>query len=295
MKRHISGKKTRPKTQRRTTKRNWVQFVIQSVLPIAACLATIVTLVWHVDQDKTTNQAAIDSQWRSALENIDPKSAHIGALEMESFFDDPIHGKLAHTAAASLLSKIDDDSMFEVCFDGFFDKATSHSGDPKQEQSDLRLLAKLLTSRLITDYQDAKGEEQAKECSQGDRSLKQFLSRPECFYSNDDSEQEAKVAKIELAKAKLDTVTKELNDSWLRHGLDPANQDLSEIVFYTYTSDTVNYKGLDFTKAKLDRSEFYGNCDLNHAKLPNPELNQCDSQVLALKEPSTSAVVEVSP
>lgn len=245
------------------------RFWTATLLPTLAFVVTAGALVWQIQQGKVTAQAEEDSQWRAALEKIelDPKSAHVGALEMESFFSIDQRKRVARIIAASLLAKIDDPNIFQLVFEDI----------ETHQQSDLVLLARMLTLRLQDSYDGHSNVLNQEGCHQAKSSFKLFLSKPECFYADNDPAQNKEIEEIDLTESKLDSVTRELAALWAnsKSGLTAANQDLQNIAFYT--SDRVDYAGLNFHGSQLDGSGFYGQCDVSGAGLDNRKaVDYCD-------------------
>jgi hypothetical protein len=249
-----------------------VRFLIATMMPTLAFLVTAGTFLFQIHQGKVAAQAQEDSQWRSALEKIAPdsKSAHVGALEMESFFSSPRYQNVSRPVAASLMVAIDDPSIFDLIFADFLDKTIEH------KQQELVTVARALTSRLQSRYEGRKNVSD-KACPH-ENSFAQFLRQSECFYDDDDPKDAKEEDQVEADKWKLDTVTQMLISLWQdpRLKLTPSQQSLEGIAFYTERNG--NYKRLDFSGAQLSGSGFYGNCDLVDTKFdfPQKSVDHCD-------------------
>jgi hypothetical protein len=249
-----------------------VRFLIGTLMPTLAFLVTAGTFLFQIYQGKIAAQQQEDSQWRSALEKIAPdsKSAHVGALEMESFFSSPRYQNVSRPVAASLLVTINDPTIFDLIFADFLDKTVG------QKQQELVTVARALTSRLRGRYEGRKNVVD-KSCGP-DNSFAQFLRRPECFYDDDNPQDAEEETRVDADQWKLDTVSHKLISLWKDPGskLKPAQQPLEGVAFYTEKSG--DYTGLDFSGAQLSGSGFYGNCDLSGAKfdVPQKSVDHCD-------------------
>jgi hypothetical protein len=253
-------------------KEDKVRFMVATLMPTLAFLVTAGTFLYQIHAGKVAAQAQEDSQWRSALEKIapDPKSAHVGALEMESFFASERYQNVSRPVAASLLVTIDDPNIFDLIFADFLDKTVGH------KQQELVTVARALTSRLRSRYEGRKNVVD-KDCPQ-DSSFAQFLRRPECFYDDDDPKDAEEETLVDTDMWKLDTVSHKLISLWKDpvSNLKPSQQALEGIAFYTEKGG--DYTGLDFSGAQLSGSGFYGNCNLTGVKfdVPQKSVDHCD-------------------
>jgi len=242
-----------------------VRFLVATLMPTLAFLVTAGTFIYQIRQGKLMAQQQEDSQWRSALEKVlpDPKSAHVGALEMESFFSSKRYQNVSRPVAASLLVTINDPTIFDLIFGDFLNRTAG------EEQQELVTVARALTSRLRNRYEGRKNVRD-KDCPQ-QSSFAQLLRKPECYYDDDSPQDAEEETLVDADMWKLDTVSQKLISVWKDPDskFKPARQALEGIAFYTERGG--NYDGLDFSGAQLSGSGFYGGCDVSGAKFDVPQ------------------------
>jgi hypothetical protein len=204
-------------------------------------------------------QSQEDSQWRSALEkiSIDTQAAHIGALEMQSFFHSPRYRKQSRSVAASLLWRVDDRDLFDVVFFDLVEKTT------ERNQQELITLARAMGDRLQERYSirmKALGTD-----SPQDSSFEHFLKSPEEFYDDDKEDQKKAELQVDVEEWELDSICHGLIEVWKdpTFRAESSKRDLTGIAFYTTKGD---YKGVDFRGAEVRGTAFYGECNLDGAK-----------------------------
>ncbi len=239
-----------------------IRFWSATLLPAFAFLVTALTFLWQIEQGKETARAQADSQWRSAVEKIGPiaQPAAVGALEMKSFFASD-YAKESRPVAAALLVSVDDPSIFD---DVYFDLVKDTT---QQNDWDLIALARALTSRLKA-KRDSCIAARAKDRTLADPSLGHFLDAPQDFCDD-----QSDLDKIDADMQKLDSVSEGLITLWRNptRKMKPGGEDLEAIAFLNG-----NYDGLDFRRASLSGSGFYGQCSLEDASFDTKtSLNHC--------------------
>jgi hypothetical protein len=220
------------------------------------------------EQVEAQDSAAVDSEFRKALEQViakDGSSAAVGAYEMESFLDSK-HGSQARAIAASLLPKIDDKFAFDVLF---FDLL---AGVTQQNQNQIVTINGLLTSQLKDLYWKALHKPRRTQLPK-DSSFRAFVQRPELFFPDTSDSDQLNQA---LTKAwELESVSNGLSDIWTGQlgnpHPTPAGQELDDLVFIGN-----NFQGVDFQQAaSMSDVDFYGDCNVQGAKFPAQVKPEC--------------------
>ncbi len=260
----LASAASRPQKAKAERRQDAVRFWSATLLPAFAFLVTALTFVWQIEQGQKNARALEDSQWRSAVEKIGPiaQPAAVGVLEMKSFFGSD-YAKESRPVAAALLVSVEDPSIFD---DVYFDLVKNTT---QQNDWELIALARALTSRLKT-ARDSCISARGPDRVVAGPSLAHFLDAPGDFCDN-----QSDLDKIDADMQKLDSVSNGLIALWKdpARKMKPAGEDLEAIAFLNG-----DFSGLDFQRASLSGSGFYGNCRLEGTSLDsNASFNHCNS------------------
>jgi hypothetical protein len=236
--------------------------VLIPLLPFLVTGATFVlTYISQERQQKQQIEAAMDTEWRKALEHIEGESSSsiaAGAYQMESFFGTK-RDVQARAIAASLLPRVSNPINFDSLF---FDLL------PGTTQANLHYIVTIdsvLSDRLKELYSRAISS--PKKMLPGDQSLGHFIQEPEAFF--DEFKDVDQLAATKSTAWALDSVSSGLNDLWtgssgLPH-LTPEKQILDDCIFLNSS-----FPGVDFrTSWSMKNVEFLGDCTVDRSLLQN--------------------------
>ncbi len=262
------------------------RFVATTLTPVLALLITAAALVFQTMQFRKTisfqaNQFAQtsaleavkneDAKWQELMKSVsfkDPKSALVGALSMQAFFESDRYGKQSRSIAVALLPEINNVNAF----DEIFAQIIHHSRE--DNENDLVSISVMLSmsARQIHGTQAT---------AMPDREpIPPFLQfdvaaiDPNPEYKNEGKSMEDKVIAWEL-----ETVSHGLSNLWEDDHL-PMDKALRSV-----TLEHASFQGLDFANADLARSILYQanfknaifhGADLSNASLRNVCLDGAD-------------------